>query len=167
MSKKIVLGIGTVLTLLPAFAVSSQAVSARPAPSRDSDDVQRFTVIARNVQQDQIDVGKAGPSIGDYLAFSENDYRSGNKVGTDGGTCTLVKLSSTVGTAQCLITVSLAKGDLTLQGLARIPLSGAPAKPFRLAITGGTRGYRTARGDVTATDLGNGDTRVVFHLIQD
>jgi hypothetical protein len=164
MSKRsVLLGIGIASVLLVG-AASSQAATATSTTS-SSENIQTFTLVGRTDQGADIDVGKKGPSLGDSFAFSDNILQNGKKIGTDGGTCTIVNLGSKLVRTQCLVTVSLPKGDLTVQGIAVFPLANVPNKPSTLAITGGTRAYRTAQGEVTVTDLPNGDTQIVVRIV--
>jgi hypothetical protein len=165
MSKRSVLSATGIAAALLVGAASSQSATATSQPS-SSENVQTFTLVSRTDQAADIDVGKKGPSLGDYFVFSDNVLQNGKKVGTDGGTCTIVNLSTKLVRAQCLVTVSLPNGDLTVQGIAIFPIANVPSKPNTLAITGGTRAYRTAQGDATVTDLPNGDTRIVVRIVQ-
>jgi len=90
--------------------------------------------------------GKPTPdSIGDENVFSANFYMGDKRVGFDGGVCTLVRLPAYF---QCVATNSFPEGDLMVQFLADFSRSA----PGRFAITGGTRGYRGAQGEVTYID---------------
>jgi hypothetical protein len=149
------------LVILVVSGASAQAGST----SKQSDDVQRLTLIEHTVQENNIDVGAKGDSLGDYVVFTNDLRQNGKKVGTDSGQCTATgAVRATSVTVQCLVTVSLPKGDLTVQGLVTFSVAG-PSKPNTVAITGGTRAYRTAHGQVTVTDLANGDTKLVLEII--
>lgn len=166
MSKKIVLSVSAALVLVAATTVSSQAASSSPAKA-SGDESRTFTLISKSLQSGNSDIPPEGTSVGDSFTFSDTLLQKGKKVGMDGGTCTVVNLGKTVFTAQCLVTASLPKGDLTLQGFNAFPVNNGPAVPFTLAITGGTGAYETAQGEATAADAPNGDTRIVVHLVLD
>ena len=87
----------------------------------------------------------APDSIGDENVFSANFYMGDKRVGFDGGVCTLVRMPAYF---QCVATNSFPEGDLMVQFLADFSRSA----PGRFAITGGTRGYRGAQGEVTYID---------------
>jgi hypothetical protein len=90
--------------------------------------------------------GKPAPdSMGDENVFSANFYVGDKRVGFDGGVCKLVRLPAYF---QCVATNSFPEGDLMVQFLADFSRSA----PGRFAITGGTRGYRGAQGEVTYID---------------
>ncbi len=81
-------------------------------------------------------------SIGDVLAFANPVFDSANKkqVGTDNGQC----VRTAVGKAwECIWTVSLAGGQMTVEG----PFYDS--KDSVLAITGGTDEYKNASGQMT------------------
>lgn len=67
---------------------------------------------------------------------------------------------------QCLVTLALPEGQITLQGvrLASVRQPGPPR--FTLAITGGTGAYQTAHGQVRIVDLTATDSRLTLTLIR-
>jgi hypothetical protein len=87
----------------------------------------------------------APDSIGDMYVFAADFYTGARKVGSDGGSCQLTRLPLIF---HCVATNSFAEGDLTVQFLA----DWTQTAPGRFAITGGTRGYRGASGEVTFVD---------------
>ena len=99
-----------------------------------------------------IDLGAAGPSIGDRLVFSNPLYDTRNQViGRDGADCVVVRIDPSQPperqqVVQCTISVQLADGQITAQGLAQ-----GPENVF--AVTGGTGVYRKARGEALARDI--------------
>lgn len=93
------------------------------------------------------DTGAAGDSAGDILTFANEVFDAGdkNKIGTNQGIC----FRTVVGKAwECFWTVSLAKGQITVEG------------PFYdsgdsvLAITGGTGEYAEAEGEMALSAIG-------------
>jgi hypothetical protein len=174
MFKRISLAAALTLVLVILFGTFAQAgssSSSTPA-SNNSNDKQRLVLISRTSQEAEIDVGKKGLSLGDYFVFSDKVYQHGKRVGTDGGTCTIVHIkykgkTPKAITVQCLVTASLPKGQITTQGLVTFPLAG-PSKPFKIAITGGTGAYKTAHGQITVIELPNGThTKLIVDLILD
>ena len=69
-----------------------------------------------------------------------------------------------VTTYQCVATLSLRRGQITLQGLVEIQGEGDMG-PFTVAITGGTGAYRGAGGE--ARIRGVSPTRTVYKLFFD
>lgn len=99
-----------------------------------------------------IDLGAPGPSIGDRLVFSNPIFnRKNNVVGRDGAECVIVRIDPNETpdrqqVVQCTISVQLADGQITVQGLAQ-------GTDNFFAVTGGTGAYRQARGEVRAVDI--------------
>lgn len=105
-------------------------------------------LVATPIQSEFVDVGAPGPSLGDELIRSQTLADRGREVGESGLVCTVVQVTPPYGvlTAQCLITLSLRRGQITLQGLIEAQSVDDPG-PFTLAITGGTGAYRGASGE--------------------
>ena len=100
-----------------------------------------LTLVERATSDTVADIGKKGDSVGDVLAFANELYDQANAtlVGRDNGWC----VRTVVGKAwECIWTVSLDKGQITVEG------------PFydtadsMLAITGGTGKYANAHGEM-------------------
>jgi hypothetical protein len=168
--KLAILGGTVTLAALIASGVSAQAGSTSPAPTHSDDTVQHLTFIDMGGPSKDIDVPPTGPSLGDSNVFSETVTRSGKKVGVAGGVCTTIMVTTKAGkvatvTQQCLVTASLPAGQLTFQGIATFTTTGPVTTPT-FAITGGTGAYRTARGQITVTQLSNpNNSKVVVDLI--
>jgi hypothetical protein len=115
-------------------------------------------VFAKEIQSEFLDLGTTGPSLGDELVFSELLSIRNREVGTSGGVCTMTEGTAPydVITSQCVVTLSLRKGQITLQGLVETQGEDDPG-PFTLAITGGTGAYIDAGGVATFRELGDGD----------
>ena len=98
------------------------------------------------------DNAPAGPSIGDRLIFSSDLFdENGSLVGRDGADCVIVRIDTTADPAnqqvvQCTVSVQLADGQITAQGLAQ-------GTDNTFAITGGTGAYRGATGEAEAKDV--------------
>jgi allene oxide cyclase len=101
-----------------------------------------------------------GPDVtGNTLTFHNKVFNSLDKkqVGTDQGFC--MRISPAQGSWECFWTTFLAQGQLTVEG------------PFydkhnsRLAITGGTGGYRDARGEMSLISRHGGkEYDFIFHI---
>jgi hypothetical protein len=133
---------------LPIAAAGIVAASATSDPGdRDGHDGRVIELTTTQVNQDSVDLGQSGFSTSDQFVFTNDLKRDGQKVGEDGGTCTVTRITpgGTPGgavTLHCLGTNSLPGGQISVQGLT------SPGKPFVFAITGGTGRYSDAQGQV-------------------
>jgi hypothetical protein len=125
-----------------ALAVAGVAslTAAPPATAAATRAGERLHLIAQEGTVTPIDLGEKGFGVGDEYVLSDRLYRNGHAVGRDAGTCTVVTAE---GDAVCDLVLALPAGDLMVHGL----LPGV-AHEIRLAVTGGTGRYATARGDV-------------------
>lgn len=118
--------------------------------------------------------GPAGFAQGATLVFSEDLSQGNNRIGRNGGICTVTAARPDgTGDAQCAITSFLSGGDIAFQG--RFPVlasgEGAAQRPvlagdFEIAVTGGTGAYRTARGFMRGHPVDPMTTQVEVHLIR-
>jgi hypothetical protein len=120
-------------------------------------------LVATSNQQEFLDLGTPGPSLGDEFIFSEVLSRHGRDVGTSGGVCTITEVVPpyTVVTLHCVATLSLRKGQITLQGLVEMQGEDDPG-PFTVAITGGTGAFRGAGGEAVIRDVS--ETMSIYKL---
>jgi hypothetical protein len=123
-------------------------------------------VVATQNQFQPVDVAPAGPSLGDEFVFSETLTRHGREVGVSGVVCTATEVTPPyeVTTFHCVATLSLRRGQITLQGLVEIQGEGDMG-PFTVAITGGTGAYRGAGGEARIRDVS--PTTAVYKLFLD
>ncbi|MDA0166020.1 hypothetical protein OM076_37495 [Solirubrobacter ginsenosidimutans] len=130
-------------------AVVALAVLAAAAPAATGGKGKTLRLVAVQKQQQFIDLAPTGPSLGDQLVFSDTVYRNGREAGTDGAVCSITQIVPpyTVATYQCVATIRLRNGQITVQGLNEFQGQGDPG-PFRFAITGGTGTYSGASGEV-------------------
>jgi hypothetical protein len=165
-----ILGATLALASLTTSGAAAQAGSTSAATVASDDTVGHLTFIDKAGPFKDIDVPPTGPSLGDSNVFSETVTKNGKNVGLAGGICTTIKVTTKAGrvatvTQQCVVTASLPKGQLTFQGIATFSTTGPGTTP-RFAITGGTGAYRTARGDITVSQLSNpNQTKVSLTLI--
>jgi hypothetical protein len=146
------------------ITLASASPPASVASTDNKDRVQVIHLVARADQETFLDLGEQGNSLGDQMVFSDNLFRGGKKVGISGATCTLVRLVPRVSvTFQCVVTLSLPRGQITVRGLVSFP--EADQTPFFVAITGGTGAYRTAHGEVKVTIVSETLERLTLHLI--
>jgi hypothetical protein len=130
--------------VLPVAAAGVLAAGAASDPGEHGGHGGRvIELTTKQIHQDFVDHGDPGFSADDVIVFSNDLYRDGQKVGEDGGTCTVTRITDAgAATLHCLGTNSLPGGQISVQGLA------APGEPFELAITGGTGRFSDASGQV-------------------
>ena len=132
----------------PALATAAliAAIGAAGAAYATSADGRAGHVIEFNtkqVHQALIDNGAPGFGVDDVVVFSNDLYQDGAKIGEDGGTCTVIRVTAAgAATMHCHGNNTLADGQIAVQGFA------APGEPFELAIAGGTGRYSGVRGQV-------------------
>ena len=114
---------------------------------------------AKTTEQTFIDAGEKGDSLGDQFIFHDVLRQGGERVGHDGGVCTV---TSVEGHAQCLVTAWLPAGQITVQGL--IVETGQTPERFVLAVTGGTGQYEGASGEVHVIEQSETQARIIVHL---
>jgi hypothetical protein len=148
-----------------ALALSALGgLTAAQALSDDGRSSERETLhlTAKAVHQEFIDEEPPGLSQGDRFVFANDLYRHGQKVGEDGGACTLTRVDGAgVATFQCLGSNALPGGHVTAQGLTN-------SKDTRevLAITGGTGRYKTARGEIRITEVSDKELDLTFVIVR-
>ncbi|PXX58678.1 hypothetical protein DFR70_11313 [Nocardia tenerifensis] len=111
----------------------------------------RIEILELAVENDQFgapDLAPAGASVGDVSAYTGWLTKDGRRVGQGGGSCQNVRVDGAEITKQCVITVRLEQGSLTMQALGQLDES-----PLDMAITGGTSDYRGAQGIVRYWDI--------------
>jgi hypothetical protein len=157
------LGVGVLAAIMLTVAsVTLASASSSPSPDPASTDKTRtIKLVAKHRQETQVDLGEKGFGPGDLIVLSDVLFRHGKRVGTSGVTCTVIFVSSNQQTVQlqCVGTLSLPDGQITLQGLPNI------AESFALAITGGTGAYRTAHGQANIFTLSDKADEYTLQLI--
>ncbi|WP_067456352.1 allene oxide cyclase barrel-like domain-containing protein [Actinomadura macra] len=124
-------------------------LAAWTTPAQAGGDTGQRGILHLNVRNDQyefLDFGAKGAGVGDRYVFS--DTLSGDAAGEDGGSCEIVRVEGEKITTNCVISLRLPRGALTVQSLW---VRGS--NPLTMAITGGTGAYRNARGELVATDI--------------
>ena len=145
-----------VIGALVVAAVALAGGSASASGGSSSETTLRFLEVRTSVQQ--VDVGAPGTSAGDefILGGRLRNLADTETRGHSSDVCTV--LSDSGAPLHCVSVVWLSGGTLELAGAA----SGGPN--FRLAITGGTRAYDTARGEVIASPGANGNEVLTFDI---
>jgi hypothetical protein len=139
----------TIITI-STIASASPALAASQAKTK----ILRYGI---RFNESVLDLGAPGPSLGDVQILNDNLVnRRGKVVGHDGGTCAVTSLNPPE--TNCTITFSLPGGQITSQFLNSPP-------PRKLApITGGTRRYRGARGDLVLKENPDQTGTIVFRF---
>jgi hypothetical protein len=133
---------------LVTLALAGSAYAAAPdEPAGKGQQVIRLVEASAQPQLSFVDVGAPGPSAGDQVILHDGLNRpDGSPAGSLQQACTMIAAgpSPMAGTFECIGSITLAEGTLTIAG----PFSpGAPVQAS--AVTGGTGAFRAARGEVT------------------
>jgi len=149
-----------VVAAILGILVLSSGTAAADGRGKGKDKGDTLRLVATTIQQEELDLGAPGPSLGDQLVFSEVVFKRGREVGTSGAVCTVTEAVPpyTVLMYHCVGTLSLRRGQITLQGLIEVQGMDDPG-PFLVAITGGTGAYRGASGEAVVRDP-IGDRRI-------
>jgi hypothetical protein len=147
----------------PLVAIAVGGCSAGPSETetQEGDQVEVLELKVENDQYAALDLDRAGVSVGDMDVYSGNAIRDGRKVGRGGGSCQVVHIDGENITMQCLLTMQLTQGSVTMQSLW---VRGAT--PLDMAVTGGTGAYRNARGTVRFWDIATPDERARAEIIR-
>lgn len=158
-------------TLIKLFAVSvvTAVVGVGAVQNAEADTSERngkghVEVLELKVQNDQhtpTDLAPSGPSLGDMDVYSGIAVEDGRRVGHGGGTCQVVRVEGTKLTTQCVITLELDRGSLTMQSLWT---SGTGS--LDMAITGGTGAFSSARGTVRYWDIATPKERLRAEILR-
>jgi hypothetical protein len=147
-----------VAATLVAGAAAAAAVS--PTWSRTTAaSSQSLTLVGRETAAAMLALGTPESPVGNQFVTAQRLLVQGRAVGQGGGTCQIVAPAPGRDryTFHCTMTLRLPAGQIALDGLATFGERGP--QPMTMAITGGTGSYRTARGQATVEDRGDGETR--------
>ena len=134
--------LGRVSTAVAVAALAVPATAMANGHRRD----RSFRLVAKETEFQMLDLAPSG-SVGDQFVFADDLYRDGRWVGDDGGSCTITRFQSyDEFDANCIDTLRLRGGQITLQGL--VTFSNGGLDRTTVAITGGTGAYRGASGEV-------------------
>jgi hypothetical protein len=149
---------------LIAIVIATAAVVAVPASAGASNTGDTLRYTSTNPQNTDLDLAEPGPGPGDLQVFTSDAVRNGTKVGYEAGECRLIVLTADRLLAHCHVTVALAGGTLTAQGVFQENPQQGPTG-YTWAITGGTGRYRASTGELTGTFIPNtNDVHVVIRL---
>ncbi|MFF0738870.1 dirigent protein [Streptomyces sp. NPDC004111] len=152
-------------TRFAALALATVAVGAFATGGANADTSRqgRAEVIElqlKDLEYETLDLGKAGPSLGDMSVYCATAVEKGRVVGRGGGTSQVLSVSGGKVTSQVVITVELKRGTLTMQSLR-----SDDASSLDMAITGGTGDFRDARGNVRYWDINTPKERLRAEIL--
>ncbi|MER5204553.1 dirigent protein [Streptomyces sp. NPDC002825] len=141
--------------------------AAAPAQADDGDGFE-FTLYAKEVPASGASESGPPPKVGEVFTVADDLYKTkgGSKVGRDGVTCAVVRVSGDQADVNCVGTFVLnggPGGQLTAQALVTFDISNAAPAAYDVAITGGTGDFTQARGYVSTTPDGD-YSRLEFHV---
>src|SRR4051812_22945797 len=129
--------------------------SASRAQDPGQDRVMTFRVIFSPF--DYTDLGAPGPSAADVIVFHDQLQQGGKAVGDEVGSCTVIDSN---GLANCTGIVRLGE-----RGTITYSFVNAPPPHKVLALTGGSGQFRTARGDGTLDENGDGTGTLALRIL--
>ncbi|VFB01795.1 allene oxide cyclase barrel-like domain-containing protein [Nocardia cyriacigeorgica] len=150
-----------VAVALIAAAVGGCSTSDDDTETPATEQVEVIELKVQNTQYEALDLGPAGPSLGDMDVYSGNAIQDGRRVGQGGGSCQTLHIDGDRVLMQCVITMELERGSVTMQSTWT-----RGASPLDMAITGGTGEYRNARGTVRFWDIATPNERVRAEVIR-
>jgi hypothetical protein len=155
------------------FAITSASLAAFADNQARHDDNARARILKvtlTNSHETDLDLGAAGPSVGDRFSVFGDVVRNGTRVGTGGYECVTLLYRAgpdpagppAAQTDQCTGTLALREGQITVQGL----VDRTGPVPITIAVTGGTGAYRTAHGELQTSGPNQaGDEPITLRLI--
>ncbi len=150
--------LGLLGTAIALVALAVGAVSPAWGSSGDKGKQTTFRVDAVTTEQNFVDLGAPGTSLGDQIVFTTKLLQGDSEVGHQGGVCTVTSVERQE--AQCITTYSLRGGQIT--GQALISLNN-PA-PYAVAITGGSGRYKGVEGEIRVQPVSGTSGIMTFHL---
>jgi hypothetical protein len=149
--------LGLLGAAIALVALAVGAASPALGSSADDDERRTFRVVEITTEQEFLDLGAEGFSLGDEFVFSAKLLKGGEQVGHSGVVCTLTSLEREE--SQCLATAWFQDGQITAQGL----VAGEP-ETIVLPITGGSGKYEGAEGEAHGRRISATKEIVTFHL---
>ena len=147
-----------VVVMLIGYGLNDSVYAQDATPGEISaNDATTLIVVEHATTDTVIDPGEEGDSIGDLLGFGNAVFDEGNEneIGTSQGSC----VRTVPGEArECMYSVILDEGQCTVEG----PVYDARAS--KLAITGGTGAYSTARGQMRLEAISETEYRFTFEI---
>ena len=150
--------LGVFGTAIALVALAAGVVSPAWGSSGDKDKQTTFRLDAVTTEQNYLDLGAAGSSLGDQIVFTTRLLKGDIEVGHQGGVCTVTSVARQE--ALCIATYSLRGGQITAQTLINL---GSQA-PYAVAVTGGSGKYQGAEGEVRVQPVSATRGILTFHL---
>src|SRR5215210_943582 len=101
--------------VIPPLAGLTFGAASLASPSGTAGhSVQIVHLVAMTTEQNFLDLGDTGLSLGDQFVFHDALLRNGTRIGADGGVCSAISPIS--GMFQCAVTFSLPGGRIAAQG---------------------------------------------------
>jgi hypothetical protein len=150
--------LGVLGAAIALVALAVGVVSPALGSSGDDDKERTIRVVAITTEEEFLDLGDEGFSLGDQGVFAEKLLESGKQVGHSGGVCTVTSLER--GEVHCVVTAWFRGGQITVQGLLGTEEPGT----FVFPITGGSGKYQGAEGQVHVRDVSDTKSILTFHL---
>ncbi|MEV4424752.1 dirigent protein [Streptomyces sp. R-07] len=149
-------------------AVAAVSFTAAAPVSADDGDGFEFTLYAKEVPAAGADESGPPPKVGDVFTIADDLYKTkgGEKVGRDGATCAVVRVSGDQADVNCVGTFVLnggPGGQLTAQALTTFDTTNETPAAYDVAVTGGTGDFKDARGYIRTTPDGDYE-RMEFHI---
>ena len=139
-----------ILGATSALAVTSLG-GAAPAIGSSEDDSDGDVVVLRvtsvRTEEQFVDIGDPGFSLGDVFVFSSDLYRDGKKIGRSGAVCTAMSVEELE--RQCLSTIVLPRGQIVSQG----SFATDDLTEYLFPITGGSGAFIGVEGELLARNL--------------
>lgn len=141
--------------LVAAVFVGSTSLVGTAGPGEET-----FTVVSTLLRFKEIDVGRSGPSPGDFFIEKDTLWNEGEtqRVGADWIKCTFDFANTSI----CTVAVKInGRGQLT--GTGAVKATG-PTPSFAFPVTGGTGDFRHVTGEVQVTFEADDRATLEFHL---
>jgi hypothetical protein len=140
------------------LAAGSVGPASGSGSGGDHDHGHTIRVLSTNTEENYVDSGATGPSLGDMYVFHSELTRYGKHVGHTGVVCTLT--SAVNEESQCLGSAWFDRwGEITIQGL----VAGEPQR-FSFPITGGSGAFEGAEGTLRVKEVSDTVEKLSFHL---
>lgn len=131
------------MTMAAGLAAVLAAVALTGASSDRSNKV--LHLVAQQTQAAEIPSGNGETFLGTRFVGADDVFQGSRPVGTTGRSCEVIATAANNGARfQCLFTLALQRGTITLQALPILTQHGL--EDAHAAVTGGTGAYSRARG---------------------
>lgn len=151
-------GVSVAAVAVAVLAAGSVGPASGSGSGENHDHGHTIRVLSTNTEEDFVDSGATGPSLGDMFVFHSDLTRYGKHVGHTGVVCTIT--SAVNEESQCLGSAWFdGRGEITIQGL----VAGEPQK-FSFPITGGSGEFVGAEGTLVVKEVSDTVEKLAFHL---